>query len=138
MRAVAHLANCPESMSTIPEMSREIRVNAPYLRKVIDKLRDNELVGSQRGTGGGVFLTVDPNNLTILDVLNAVDPIQRIRSCPLGLAGHTKLCPFHSELDAAMAKIEELLGSRTIGELLSIRRSSGRCGFPKLQDLYQL
>ena len=138
LRAVAHLASIHEGMSTIPKMSESIQVNPPYLRKVIDKLREAEIVDSQRGTGGGVFLLIDPNKLTILDVLNAVDPLQRIEKCTLGLPGHLKLCPLHSELDAAISQIEELLGNRTIGELLSLRRSSARCSFPNVEDLYQL
>jgi len=125
-------------MSTIPVMSEAIHVNAPYLRKVLDKLRDHEIIGTQRGTGGGVHLLVDIHKLTILDVLNSVDPIERITSCPLGLPDHTKLCPLHSEIDAAIAKVEAALGSRTIGELLASRRSAGRCGFPKAEELYSL
>ncbi|QDS98790.1 iron-responsive transcriptional regulator [Adhaeretor mobilis] len=125
-------------MSTIPEMSRAIQVNAPYLRKVLDKLREQGIVGTQRGTGGGTHLSVSPDDLTILDVLNAVDSLQRITSCPLGLPGHTKLCPLHSEVDEAIATVEKALGSRTIGELLSARRNPGGCEFPKAADLYQL
>ena len=138
LRAVAHLASSHDGMSTMPRMSEAIQVNSPYLRKVIDKLREAEIVGAQRGTGGGVYLIADTSELTILDVLNAVDPLQRIESCPLGLTDHMKLCPLHSELDAALSQIEEVLGRRTIGELLAMRRSSSGCQFPKLEELYQL
>lgn len=132
------MASRPDGMSTIPEMAQAIQVNAPYLRKVLDKLREHSIVATQRGTGGGTHLAVSPDDLTILDVLNAVDPLQRIEKCPLGLPGHAKLCPLHAEIDEAISKVEETLGSRTIGELLSTRRSSGRCGFPKAEELYQL
>ena len=40
------------------------------------------------GIGGGVALAKSPEELTILDVVNAVEPIMRIRSCPLGLQCH--------------------------------------------------
>ena len=125
-------------MSTIPEMSEAVQVPAPYLRKVLDKLRESGIIGSQRGTGGGIYLLADVNELTILDVMNAVDPLERIERCPLGLPGHTKLCPLHAELDDAIAKIESALSSRTIGQLLATRRAAGRCGFPKAAELYQL
>ena len=138
MRAVAYLANCREGMSTIPNISEAIRVNAPYLRKVINRLRDQGIVVAQRGTGGGICLAVDLNDLTLLDVLNAVDPIQRIERCPLGLPSHIKLCPLHSELDSAITQIEQLLGARSIGEPLATRRSAGRCEFPNLEELLQL
>ncbi len=138
LRSVAHLASSPGYESTIPEISAAIQVNAPYLRKVIGKLQDAEIVEAQRGKGGGIRLSADPEELTMLDVLNATDPIQRIEHCPLGLPGHLKLCPIHLELDEAIAHVEKVLGSKTIAELLAIRRSTGRCSFPKSDDVYQL
>lgn len=119
-------------------MASAIQVNAPYLRKVINKLRDAGIVEAQRGKGGGIRLKVDTAELTILDVLNATDSLQRIESCPLGLPDHLKLCPLHDELDNAIAHVEEVLGSRTIADLLATRRNANRCDFPKTEELYQL
>ncbi len=119
-------------------MADAIRVNSPYLRKVVNKLRDADIVIAQRGKGGGITLAIDPHELTMLQVVNAVDPIPRIEHCPLGQPDHLKLCPLHAELDAALAYVEDLLGSRTIGELLASRRNSVRCQFPKCEDVYQL
>ena len=138
LRSVAHLAICPNYESTIPEISEAIHVNAPYLRKVINKLRDAEIVEAQRGKGGGIILAIEPDQLTMLDVVNATDPIQRYDRCPLGLSDHLNLCPLHSELDDAIAQIQKVLGRRTIGELLSARKSPTRCEFPKLEELFQL
>ena len=60
------------------------------------------LVRSQSGPGGGYRLDREPEEITILDVINAVGPIERIRNCPLGLESHTSLCPLHRELDKPM------------------------------------
>lgn len=139
LRSVAHLAVAENRESTIPEMAENIQVTAPYLRKVINKLRDAKIVVAQRGKGGGIRLCVEPEDLTILDILNATDPIKRYESCPLGLPDHMKLCPLHSELDEAIAHVEKVLGSRTIAELLATRKSPTRCGFPETkEELYQL
>ncbi|MGI9428882.1 MAG: RrF2 family transcriptional regulator [Bythopirellula sp.] len=138
LRSVAHLANCREGETTVPEMAQAIQVNVPYLRKVINKLCDAGIVAAQRGKGGGIRLQADPDELTILDVVNATEPMQRIESCPLGLPDHMKLCSLHAELDDAVALVEKALGSRTIGQLLATRRSPARCGFPKSEELHQL
>lgn len=138
LRAIAHLATCANFESTIPEMAEAIQVNAPYLRKVVDKLRDAEIVVAQRGRGGGISLAIAPEQLTMLDVVNATDPIERIGKCPLGLPDHIKLCPLHAELDDALARIEQVLRSRTIGELLAVRRDAARCGFPQHLEVYEL
>jgi Rrf2 family protein len=138
LRSVAHLAQAVQYTATIPELAAAVQVNAPYLRKVINKLRDAKIVVAQRGKGGGIQLYVDPDRLTLLDVINATDPIQRYQRCPLGLPDHLKLCPLHAELDEAIAHVEKVLGSRTIAQLLATRRSTARCGFPQTETFHQL
>ena len=73
-----------------------------------------------------------PSELTILEVVNAVDPIERILSCPLGLASHGRqLCPLHKRLDDAMAQFEIAFGSTTLAELLTEPSASiPLCEFP--------
>jgi DNA-binding IscR family transcriptional regulator len=56
--------------------------------------------------------------MTILDVVNAVSPLERIRVCPLGLMSHKELCPLHRELDNACAKTEAAFRRVTIRKLL--------------------
>lgn len=119
-------------------MAEAIQVNAPYLRKVINKLAQAGIVESQRGKGGGLRLLIAPDKLTLLAVINATNPIQRIISCPLGQKDHLELCPLHSELDEAIAHIIKLLANRTIGELLATRKKPSQCSFSKCDDLYQL
>ena len=130
LRAVAHLATQSDFTSTIPEMAAATQVTAPYLRKVLVKLREADIVQTQRGTGGGVRLLCKPNKLTLLEVINAVDPVARIERCPLGIADHKHLCPMHSELDQALAEIEKVLSRRTLADILAKPRRAGTCGFP--------
>jgi Rrf2 family transcriptional regulator, nitric oxide-sensitive transcriptional repressor len=56
----------------------------------------------------------------VLDVINAVDPIRRIRTCPLGLKSHgEQLCPLHRRLDNAMEMVEQAFAETTIAEMLA-------------------
>ena len=75
---------------------------------------------SQRGIGGGVTLVKMPNELTILEVVNAVEPIERIHTCPLGLKSHgTKLCPLHQRMDEALEMVEKSFNQTTVAEMLA-------------------
>lgn len=83
-------------------------------------MRREGIVRSQRGIGGGVFLDRDPAKLTVLEVVQAVEPIKRIVTCPLGLKAHGKnLCPLHRRMDDAMASMEAAFRSTTLAEILS-------------------
>jgi Rrf2 family nitric oxide-sensitive transcriptional repressor len=104
---------------TALHLAEESKVPFDYLSKILNLLSRAGLVSGQRGRGGG-FQSVRPaSELTVLEVVNAVDPLKRIRTCPLGLKAHgTNLCPLHRKIDDAMLSVEEAFGSTTIGSLL--------------------
>lgn len=120
LRAVVHLAYMAPEPATTQQISVATKAPEPYLRKVLQGLGRAELVASQRGAGGGVRLTRPPEDLTILDVVNAVDPIQRIRTCPLELASHgVRLCPLHARMDHALAEVERAFQTTSLAEILA-------------------
>lgn len=119
LRAVVQLAFVSPAASTTAELAAVTQVPPAYLVKVLQALVKAGIVASQRGAGGGVALARPAEELTILDVVNATDPIQRIKSCPLELSSHgTKLCPLHRRLDAALAQVEHAFRSTTLAEVI--------------------
>jgi DNA-binding IscR family transcriptional regulator len=80
-------------------------------------------------------LAKSPEDLTILEVVNAVEPIQRIRTCPLELAAHgVHLCPLHRRVDSALAMVEKAFASSTLAEVLAEPTSSvPLCPFPNVK-----
>src|SRR6476660_5336091 len=119
LRAVVQLAAISPKASTTAELAVVTQVPPAYLVKVLQALVKAGVVASQRGASGGVSLARSPEKLTILDIVNATDPIQRIRTCPLELATHgTKLCPLHRRLDAALAQVEDAFRSTTLAEVI--------------------
>jgi Rrf2 family nitric oxide-sensitive transcriptional repressor len=133
LRAVTHLASQQDAPPTTAQTSRATHVPSSYLAKVLRGLSRAGLVRSQRGPHGGHILARDPSQLTVLDVVNAVDPLPRIRSCPLGLKDHPKLCPLHRRLDSAVAMVENAFRQTTIAELVPKKsRTTTICLFPCL------
>ena len=133
LRAVCYLASQAPKACTTEDVARATKVPRAYLSKVLQSLGRGGLVHSQRGMGGGMTLTKEPKHLTILEVVNAVEPIQRIKTCPLGLSSHgIRLCPLHRRLDNALAMVEKAFGGTTLAEVLSEpSRSVPLCEFPQ-------
>lgn len=120
LRAVVHLADQAPSPRTTDQIATATQVPKAYLSKVLQGLGHAKIVQSKRGLGGGMILTKSPAELTILEVVNAVEPIGRIRECPLGLASHgVRLCPLHRRLDNALASVEEAFQKTTLAEILA-------------------
>lgn len=118
LRTVACLASDAGKAESADLLSEQTKVPRRYLHKVLQDLVRAELVRSRSGPGGGYTLARVPEEITILDVVNAVAPLERIHHCPLGLPSHTSLCPLHRELDKAFAATEEAFARVTIGQVL--------------------
>jgi Rrf2 family protein len=118
LRAVAALGQSPREPRSADALSERTRVPRRYLHKVLQDLTRAGLVQSRPGPGGGYSLLRAADQVTILDVVNAVAPLERIRRCPLGLRSHTRLCPLHRELDRVYEETEAAFARVTIGELL--------------------
>ena len=117
MVAIAQGSGYAVVTSTIAEITR---VPSGYLPKVLQTLRKAGLVDSKRGLGGGFTLARPAEDMTVLEVVNAVAPIKRIERCPLRIDSHgTNLCPLHKRLDEATELVEQSFASTTIAELLS-------------------
>ncbi|MBS2018904.1 MAG: Rrf2 family transcriptional regulator [Deltaproteobacteria bacterium] len=117
LRAIVWLAAHDDGQTT-QAIAEGTKVPASYLSKVLQGLQRADLVQSRRGVGGGFALARSPRTIRVLDVVQAVDPIARIRTCPLGNPAHgTRLCPLHRRLDDAIASVERAFKSTTIQEL---------------------
>ena len=135
LRAMVYLAANDEEPMPTEQIAERTKVPAPYLAKVLQNLTRKGLVRSQRGVRGGFLLAKPPEDITILDVVNAVDPIQRIRSCPLELKSHgVRLCPLHFRMDRALAMVEDAFRKSTLAEILAEpTKSVPLCDFPTAQ-----
>lgn len=133
LRAVVFLANNQGQPHTSAQISETTQVPVDYLAKVMRELGRAKLVHSRRGLNGGFTLAADPAEIHVLDVINAVDPIERIDRCPLGIAGHTELCPLHRRLDDLIATVERAFADTTVLELVDSPRKRNLCRFPSLK-----
>ncbi len=119
LRAMVLLARSSGGYVSIQVLAAQGDIPAPYLSKLLHNLTRAKLVHSQRGQGGGFRLVRAPHEISLATVINAVEPLQRILTCPLGIAGHEKLCPLHRKLDEAMAAVEQTFRDTTLNDLLT-------------------
>jgi Rrf2 family protein len=132
LRVTAWLAGRAPSPHKTQEIAKGTRVPAAYLSKVIQGLARGGLLDSKRGRNGGIALARPPEEITILDVVRAVDPLRKTDRCPLGPGYHGKnLCPLHRRLDQARESVERALGETTLAEILAEPCSSQPMCRPK-------
>lgn len=118
LRAVMCLAGDATAPKSADALAKPTMVPRRYLNRVLQDLAAAGLVSSKSGPGGGYFLQGPPAKISLLSVVNAVSPLERIRECPLGLKSHKQLCPLHAELDKAYAATEKAFAGVTIQDML--------------------
>lgn len=138
LRAIVLLADHEGDAITADRISAVTRVPVGYLSKIMQSLVRAGLVTSQRGPYGGFTLAIERTKLTVYDVVQAIDPINRIHSCPLKLETHgVNLCALHRLLDNTAATVERTFRKVTINSLLIDshgKASKPLCDFPRQDD----
>jgi len=120
LRAIVWLASQGEKTLGTAEIAKHTRVTPGYLSKVLQTLARAGLVESNPGRAGGFRLTRPAEQISVLEVVNAVDAVERIRRCPLGLKSHKHtLCPLHRRLDQVAEMVERAYGETTIAEIVA-------------------
>jgi Rrf2 family nitric oxide-sensitive transcriptional repressor len=120
LRAIVTIANYRGEPCTAQKISEITQVPAPYLSKLMQGLVRSGVVKSQRGLHGGFVLTKDAGELTIWEIVDAVEPMKRIEECPLGITSHgSELCPLHRRLADAIEVVEQMFRETTIEDVIS-------------------
>ena len=130
LRAMNNLAALGGAATTSEAIATATRIPQAYLSKVMRDLVRAELVKSFRGPRGGFVLARDADSITLLDIVNAVDPIRRMASCPLEDPRHAELCPLHRCLDDVLAHMEQQFRITSLGSVLSMTHGPCACRGP--------
>jgi Rrf2 family nitric oxide-sensitive transcriptional repressor len=116
LRAMVSLAR--GGARTAQDVAVDSRVPLDYLSKILSALGRAGLVTGQRGRHGGFHPARSLDEISVLQVISAVDPVRRIHTCPLGLEAHgTNLCPLHRKIDDAARSIEDVFRDTSIASL---------------------
>jgi len=119
LRAMSCLAYVPDELTPTPVLAKYTRVPSNYLAKVLQLLAQSHLIMGRRGVGGGYKLARPASEITMLDVVNAIDPVSRIESCPLGLPNHGgTLCALHRAMDKAAELVLDTFQGVTLADLV--------------------
>jgi Rrf2 family protein len=98
IRAVRYLARqTPNQRSATSTIAKEMSIPPSFLAKIISQLSIAGLLHTSRGARGGVTLAREPNEITLLDVVEAIDGPILLNEC-VGDPGNCDFsddCPMH-------------------------------------------
>jgi len=118
--AVKHLAMCNgQGAQSAADIAEAYSISGPLMAKVLQKLAKSGLLDAHHGSGGGYTLARDPETLTALEVISAIEGPLFITSCitSRGACEQTPKCTVREPLRRVNESILQVLGSVTISQL---------------------
>ena len=120
VRVILDLATRPDNEKTsTQDIARRQNIPGPFLAKIISQLAMSGLVITYRGAGGGVRLACPASEISLLDVIEALDGPVKLNRCVIepSACPRDSHCPVHHVWAKAKTELTTLLSSTTFEEL---------------------
>ena len=127
LHGLVFLAGLPEGEVVLAsQVARRAGVSPSYMSKVFQQLAKAGILVSHRGAKGGFSLATDPEKITLLDVMEAVEGKLAINRCLFErtTCPQEKTCPLKPVLKELQQKMTSFLTQRTLAQLVAAKQSS--------------
>lgn len=121
IRSLLYLAGKPEGDST-QGISQAIGIERFHTQKILRRLQKHGLVRSSMGSSGGFFLNKEPGDISLLDIIVAMEKtiflnrcMEEDQFCNITMTG---TCPVRATYMDLQEKMEEYFSSWTLTRLL--------------------
>ena len=121
VRAVLHLARSGNSeRAATSAIAKEQNIPPSFLAKIISQLSIAGLLHTSRGARGGVTLAREPKEITLLEVVEAIDGPIQLNECVQGnsVCSYEDNCPIRTVWCETQEELVSRLRSTSFGDLL--------------------
>lgn len=101
------------------DLSKSLDCPTAYLSQILAKLKKPGVLKSRRGLNGGVYLARSIEEISMMDVIAAIDGTEFFDKCFMGIngCGEIEPCPFHEFWSVERKKIEQWLRNTTFDSI---------------------
>ncbi|HHY88791.1 MAG TPA: Rrf2 family transcriptional regulator [Chloroflexi bacterium] len=122
LRAMLYLSKMgPNQRAATSQIAEEQRIPPSFLAKIISQLSIAGLIHTSRGARGGVSLARPPEEISILEVVEAIDGPLALNECTLSASGclFGEECPLRSLWCDTQEELVQRLASTSFGQFIS-------------------
>ncbi len=126
LRAVLYIASRNvESPVRGEDIAREEDLPQPFLSKILKILSSRNILNSVRGPGGGFRLARASNEISLLDIVEAIDGLSQFDECALGwkTCQDDNPCPLHNSWKDMRRGLREYLAKSSVADLVLHEKS---------------
>jgi Rrf2 family iron-sulfur cluster assembly transcriptional regulator len=117
IRAITRLALLrPEGYVLLDDLCEGTDLPRHFVAKIFQDLARKGLLASAKGRGGGFALTRRPDQITLHDIVAAIDGVEQLDHCVVGMAecNQQQPCPQHDEWKGVREHIRTFLKETTL------------------------
>jgi len=121
LRAVLYIASRNvESPVRGEDIAREEDLPQPFLSKILKILSSRNILHSVRGPGGGFRLARASDEISLLDIVEAIDGLSQFDECALGwkTCQDDNPCPLHNSWKDMRNGLREYLAKSSVADLV--------------------
>ncbi len=117
---MAQMAQRGDDVRTAPQISEQTGVPRPTVAKILNALSHDCLVASQRGAAGGYTLSRPAQQITVAEIIHALEGPIALTACVDGTTGQCdveSLCPMRGNWDKVNSAIRGALSQVTLADM---------------------
>jgi len=125
LRAMVYMARKEtDAYCGVKEIAASTGVPANYLAKILQLLARAKVLDSQKGFGGGFKVARELSKISLMDIVDPLERIDKFRQCVLGqrLCNDQVACPLHDTWKAISGQYLGSLTSTTLQDIADFRR----------------
>lgn len=98
IRTVSYMAIEKNTIYAASYLVQKLNISDKYLKRILNKLTEKEILKSIQGRYGGYRLAKKPENITLIEIIEAVEDKNKYFKCFLGFeyCSDEKPCLLHS------------------------------------------
>ena len=117
---MTQMAQSRDEVRTAPQIARDTGVPLPTVSKLLNALARDGLIESQRGASGGYALTRGAKDITVAEVIQALEGPIALTACVDHSSEHCdveSLCPMRGNWNKVNEAIRSALGGVTLADM---------------------
>lgn len=128
VRTVVFLSRTPETKTSVSDIAVAMHIPKSFLAKLLQRLVRHHILLSSRGAQGGFQLARKPSQISLLDIMEAMQGPPGINVCALDRkrCRLSNTCVVHPVWVDIRKEVEKRLKQETIDRLLGSTRGSAK------------
>lgn len=117
LQAVLYLAaHMNDEVIRVDKIANELNIPKEFVSKILQSLREHGIIESKKGKAGGFTLAKYPNQIRLIDIVEAIDGLGIFNSCVLGFpnCNPDHPCPVHDKWGKLRTEAYRMLSEETI------------------------